>query len=98
MDSQPPTPPYTRQPTRVLASIPPQEAFKNGPRESLLYIPYIDPEKRTPDGIFTIDVDPASDTFQQVNIPLFKTSKLTETHGNFISFIYSRKRKDIGGN
>ena len=44
----------------------PEEAFRNGPRERLLYIPCIVPSKNRPDYLVTIDCDPWSDTYSQV--------------------------------
>ena len=46
----------------------PEEAFRNGPRERLLYIPCIVPSKNRPDYLVTIDCDPWSDTYSQVRV------------------------------
>ena len=44
----------------------PEEAFRNGARERLLYIPCIVPSKNRPDYLVTIDCDPWSKTYSQV--------------------------------
>ena len=44
----------------------PEEAFRNGARERLLYIPCIVPSKSRPDYLVTIDCDPWSATYSQV--------------------------------
>ena len=47
----------------------PLDAMKNGPREKLVYVPCIQPlaeEKKLPDYLATIDVDPSSPTYSQV--------------------------------
>mmetsp|Transcript_5074 Transcript_5074/g.14573 ORF Transcript_5074/g.14573 Transcript_5074/m.14573 type:complete len:475 (-) Transcript_5074:460-1884(-) len=43
----------------------PQEAQK-GPKEKILYLPAIVPDASRPDYLVTIDVDPESDTYQQI--------------------------------
>ncbi len=45
----------------------PMDAFKNGAREKILYIPCICPTKDKPDYLATVDIDPGSSTYQQVN-------------------------------
>ncbi len=45
-----------------------QDAFKNGPREMLLYVPAIVPDGSRPDYLAVIDVDPHSETYQQVTL------------------------------
>ena len=52
----------------------PQEAFKKGAREKLLYIPCIIPGKDRPDYLSTVDVDPESPTFAQVIILIHTSS------------------------
>ncbi|KAG2442933.1 hypothetical protein HXX76_003009 [Chlamydomonas incerta] len=44
----------------------PLDAYKNGAREKLLYVPCVVPDHSRPDYIATIDVDPESATYQQV--------------------------------
>lgn len=44
----------------------PEDAFKNGPREKIVYIPCIVPSKTRPDYLVTVDVDPESKTYSQV--------------------------------
>ena len=44
----------------------PEDAFRNGARERLLYIPCIVPSKSRPDYLVTIDCDPWSETYSQV--------------------------------
>lgn len=44
----------------------PRDAFENGPREKLLYIPCIVPKKDRPDYLVTIDADPDSGTYSKV--------------------------------
>jgi len=44
----------------------PEEAMK-GPREQILYIPCIQVDKTKPDYLATVDVDPDSKDFCQVN-------------------------------
>ena len=46
----------------------PKEAFYFAPREKLLYIPCIIPDKSRPDYLSTVDVDPDSPTYQQVSL------------------------------
>lgn len=48
-----------------------QEAFKNGPRETLLYVPAIVPDQSRPDYLAVIDVDPESVTYQHVRTSNF---------------------------
>lgn len=40
-----------------------------GPREKLVYIPAVQLRKDKPDYLVTVDVDPDSSTFSQVNPP-----------------------------
>ncbi len=47
----------------------PEDAFKNGLREKLLYIPCIVPGKDRPDYLVTVDCDPASNTYSKVKSP-----------------------------
>jgi selenium-binding protein 1 len=44
----------------------PMEAFRNGPREKLLYIPCIVPDKSRPDYLVTVDSDSESKTYSKV--------------------------------
>lgn len=44
----------------------PMEAFKNGPREELLYVVCVQPDQTKQDYLATVDVDPKSPTFKQV--------------------------------
>merc|ERR1711884_11895 len=44
----------------------PKEAFYLAPKEKILYIPCIIPDKDRPDYLSTVDVDPASPTYQKV--------------------------------
>jgi len=44
----------------------PKEAFYHSPREKLLYIPCIIPDKSRPDYVVTVDSDPSSPTYSQV--------------------------------
>ncbi|GFR41290.1 hypothetical protein Agub_g1806, partial [Astrephomene gubernaculifera] len=44
----------------------PKDAFLNGPREKLLYITCIVPDRSRPDYVATVDVDPTSETYKQV--------------------------------
>ena len=46
----------------------PKEAFHFSPREKILYIPCIIPDKDRPDYLSTVDVDPESPTYCQVSI------------------------------
>ena len=46
----------------------PKEAFHFSPREKILYIPCIIPDKDRPDYLSTVDVDPESPTYSQVCI------------------------------
>ena len=46
----------------------PKEAFHFAPREKILYIPCIIPDKDRPDYLSTVDVDPESPTYCQVSI------------------------------
>lgn len=42
------------------------QAAQKGPREQILYLPAIVPDASRPDYLVTIDVDPKSETYQQV--------------------------------
>ena len=42
------------------------QAAQKGPREQILYLPAIVPDASRPDYLVTIDVDPQSETYQQV--------------------------------
>lgn len=44
----------------------PLDAFKNGPREELLYVVCVQPDKSKQDYLATVDVDPKSPTYSQV--------------------------------
>ncbi|XP_049874742.1 methanethiol oxidase [Pectinophora gossypiella] len=44
----------------------PMAAFRNGPREQLLYVVCVQPDKTKQDYLATIDVDPKSPTYSQV--------------------------------
>lgn len=50
-----------------------QEAFRNGPRETVLYVPAIVPDGSRPDYLAVIDVDPHSETYQQVTLRLLRS-------------------------
>lgn len=53
----------------TFATYPPvQDAFHNGPREKLLYLPCVVPDHSRPDYVATIDVDPESPTFSKVGL------------------------------
>ncbi|KXZ56714.1 hypothetical protein GPECTOR_1g643 [Gonium pectorale] len=43
-----------------------KDAYHNGPREKLLYVPCVIPDHARPDYVATIDVDPESPTYKQV--------------------------------
>jgi hypothetical protein len=44
-----------------------QDAFHNGTREKLIYVPCIIPDQKSrPDYLATVDVDPESSTYSQV--------------------------------
>ena len=43
-----------------------QDAFNSGDRETLLYVPAIVPDHSRPDYLAVVDVDPQSETYQQV--------------------------------
>ena len=45
----------------------PKEAFYLAPKEKILYIPCIIPDKDRPDYLSTVDVDPESPTYQKVS-------------------------------
>ena len=42
-----------------------QEAMHNGPREQLIYVPAIIPDRSRSDYLATVDVDPSSETYSQ---------------------------------
>ena len=44
----------------------PLDAFNNGPREKIVYIPCIVPNKDRPDYLVTVDVDPESPNYCKV--------------------------------
>ena len=44
----------------------PEDAFKNGPREKIVYVPCIVPNKDRPDYLVTVDVDPESSNYGKV--------------------------------
>lgn len=44
----------------------PMDAFKNGPREELLYVVTVQPDQTKEDYLSTIDVNPESPTYSQV--------------------------------
>lgn len=54
------------EPTGLVPSMPLQDAFKSGEKETLLYVPAIVPDQSRPDYLAVIDVDPDSETYQQV--------------------------------
>lgn len=43
-----------------------QDAFHNGPREKLAYLPAVQPKSDKPDYLMTVDLDPESSTYSQV--------------------------------
>lgn len=45
----------------------PLDAFKNGPREEILYVVAVQPDKSKQDYLATVDVDPKSSTYGQVS-------------------------------
>ncbi len=51
----------------ISSFVPLQEAFKNGPRETLLYLPAIVVDGSRPDYLATVDADPKSSTYSQVS-------------------------------
>lgn len=46
----------------------PLDAFKNGPREELLYVICVQPDQAKQDYLATVDVDPKSPTYSQVSV------------------------------
>lgn len=46
----------------------PLDAFKNGPREQLLYVICVQPDQTKQDYLATVDVDPKSPTYSQVSV------------------------------
>ncbi len=44
----------------------PLDAYNNGPREKLLYVPAVVADGSRPDYLTTVDVDPESSTYSQV--------------------------------
>jgi hypothetical protein len=50
----------------ALLPSPLQDAFRNGAREKLIYVPCIVPDQSRPDYLATVDVDPDSSTYSQV--------------------------------
>lgn len=44
----------------------PKDAFKNGKREEIVYIPCIVPDKSRPDYLVTVDVNPKSSTYSKI--------------------------------
>ena len=45
----------------------PKDAFENGSREKIVYIPCIVPQKDRPDYLVTVDVDPESKDYSKVS-------------------------------
>ncbi len=43
-----------------------QDAFREGPREKLAYIPAVQPREDKPNYLMTVDLDPDSKTYSQV--------------------------------
>ena len=72
----------------------PKEAFYLAPKEKILYIPCIIPDKDRPDYLSTVDVDPASPTYQKVSdiyiFDIYKTFYVYEITLNTLT-----KRKDF---
>mmetsp|Transcript_19144 Transcript_19144/g.41321 ORF Transcript_19144/g.41321 Transcript_19144/m.41321 type:complete len:475 (+) Transcript_19144:158-1582(+) len=69
----------------------PLDAFKNGAREKLLYIPAIVPDHSRPDYLVTVDVDPSSPSFSQVihRLPFpYKGDELHHSGWNACSSCY----------
>ncbi|XP_075978719.1 methanethiol oxidase isoform X3 [Anticarsia gemmatalis] len=58
----------------------PLDAFKNGPREELMYVVCIQPDKTKQDYLATVDVDPKSPTYSQVIHRTFTGSPGDELH------------------
>ncbi|XP_068618469.1 methanethiol oxidase [Battus philenor] len=58
----------------------PLDAFKNGPREKLLYVVCVQPDLNKQDYLATIDVDPNSSTYSQVIHRTFTGSVGDELH------------------
>lgn len=52
----------------------PLEAMQKGPKETILYIPCIQPEKGKHDYVATVDVDPSSATYSQVQSIIYITA------------------------
>ena len=50
----------------------PQDAFKNGPREEIVYLPAVQPGGDKPDYLATVDVNPHSASYSQVGVPLHR--------------------------
>eukprot|EP00798_Chlamydomonas_sp_ICE-L_P019284 gene19284-25927_t len=82
----PPTGGPSRGPTWVTdcnghrARAPHLDAFENGAREKLLYVPCIVPDASRPDYLTTIDADPESKTYCQVIHRLHMPNKGDELH------------------
>lgn len=57
----------------------PLEAMRNGPREKLIYAVAVQPNLQEPHGDYlaTIDVDPESPTYSQVNKKLLRKNNRT---------------------
>ncbi|KAL3160862.1 Methanethiol oxidase [Trebouxia sp. C0009 RCD-2024] len=58
----------------------PLDAFRNGPREKIAYIPAVQPRTDKPDYLMTVDLDPHSSTYSQVIHRLPMTHKNDELH------------------
>jgi len=56
------------------------DAFLNGPREKIVYVPCIVPDGIRPDYLATVDVDPASNTYCHVLHRLPMLAKGDEIH------------------
>ena len=65
----------------------PQEAFRSGDRETLLYVPAVIADHSRPDYLATIDADPASPTYAQVihRLPLGAGDELHHSGWNACS-------------
>lgn len=62
-----------------------QDAFNNGEKEKLLYVPAIVPDQSRPDYLAVIDVDPQSATYQQVETATQKVASLLQSCLNRIA-------------
>lgn len=64
-----------------------QDAFRNGPKEKLAYIPAVQPREDKPDYLMTVDLDPESSTYSQVCLAM--TSLLAAASTTLHCYAYS---------